>query len=65
MAGIIKEALEFILDINGPKIVNNGDWSYSTDPNLERLDECLSQCTEYVYSVWNGRLHQIQYRYDG
>ena len=40
MAGIIKEALQWIVESQQPKIVEHGLWSY-TDEKLQRLDESL------------------------
>ena len=40
MAGIIKEALQWIVESQQPKIIKDGDWSYTSE-NLQRLDECL------------------------
>ena len=40
MAGIIKEALQWIVESQQPKISKDGDWSYTSE-NLQRLDECL------------------------
>ena len=40
MAGIIKEALQWIVESQKPKIIKDGDWSYTSE-NLQRLDEEL------------------------
>ena len=40
MAGIIKEALQWIVESQQPKIINDGGWSYTSE-NLQRLDEEL------------------------
>lgn len=40
MAGIIKEALQYLVESQKSKIEYNGHWSY-TDANLRRLDEVL------------------------
>ena len=40
MAGIIKEALQWIVESQQPKIIKDGDWSYVSE-NLHRLDESL------------------------
>ena len=40
MAGIIKEALQWIVESQQPKIIRDGDWSYTSE-KLQRLDEEL------------------------
>ena len=59
MSGIIKEALEYIVGSQQPKIVEKGNWSYSTDPNLERMDECL-RASALTMSTLSGLVDYIK-----
>lgn len=59
MSGIIKEALEYIVGSQQPKIVEKGNWSYSTDPNLKRMNECL-RASALTMSTLSGLIDYIK-----
>ena len=59
MSGIIKEALEYVVNMHQPKIIEHAGWSFATDKDVERMDMCL-RANSLTMSTLSGLVGYIK-----